>query len=278
MMAETATAAELQRIADKLRLDVVRMVHDARDGHPGPALSIADIIATLYFRELNIDPHNPRWEDRDRLILSKGHACPVLYAALARRGYFPAAEFAGLRSLGSMLQGHPCMKKTPGVDATSGSLGNGLAIGVGMAIAAKYRKKAYYTYVVLGDGEIQEGIVWEAAMCAKRYRLDNLIAFVDNNGWQSGDSVEKVSGLLPIAPKWEAFGWHCQSIYGHDCGQIVDAIATAKQAGGPAVIVAKTVKGKGLDFMENDNSWHKRVPDDAQLAAAQRILGGADDE
>ncbi len=273
-MAETAKVAELRKIAARLRLDVVKMVHDAGDGHPGPALSIADIVATLYFKELNINPKNPRWEDRDRFILSKGHACPVLYAALARRGFFPLDEYAGLRCLGSILQGHPCMKKTPGIDATSGSLGNGLAIGVGMAIAAKYRKKNYYTYVILGDGEIQEGIVWEAAMCAKKYRLDNLIAFVDNNGWQSGDSVEKVSGLLPILPKWEAFGWHCQEIDGHDIGQIVDAVATAKKANGPAVIVAKTVKGKGLDYMENDNSWHKRVPDDSQLAIALEVLGG----
>ncbi|HWQ62648.1 MAG TPA: transketolase [Negativicutes bacterium] len=277
-MAEVAKVAELQKIADRLRLDVVKMVHDAKDGHPGPALSIADIVATLYFRELNIDPKNPSWEDRDRFILSKGHACPVLYAALARRGYFSADEFAGLRSLGSILQGHPCMRKTPGVDATSGSLGNGLSIGVGMAIAAQYREKSYYTYVVLGDGEIEEGIVWEAAMCAKKHRLSNLIAFVDHNGWQSGDSVDKVSGLLPILPKWEAFGWHCQSIDGHNFEQIVSAIESAKKADEPSVIVAKTVKGKGLDFMENDNSWHKRVPDDSQLAVALKVLGGAADE
>lgn len=273
-MAAVAKAAELQKIADQLRLDVVKMVHGAKDGHPGPALSIADIVATLYFKELNVDPRNPRWEDRDRFILSKGHACTVLYAALARRGYFSVEEYAGLRKLGCILQGHPCMKKTPGIDMTSGSLGNGLSIGVGMAIAAKYRKKAYYTYVVLGDGEIQEGIVWEAAMCAKKYQLNNLIVFIDNNGWQSGDSVEKVSGLLPILPKWEAFGWHCQSIDGHDIGQIIAAVATAKKAAGPSVIVAKTTKGKGLDYMENDNSWHKRVPDDDQLAIALRVLGG----
>lgn len=274
-MVEAAKAKELQKIANQLRLDVVKMVHDAKDGHPGPALSIADIVTTLYFKELNIDPKNPRWEDRDRFILSKGHACPILYAALARRGYFSTDEFAGLRHLGSTLQGHPCMKKTPGIDATSGSLGNGLSIGVGMAIAAKYRKKSYYTYVALGDGEIQEGIVWEAAMCAKKYKLNNLITFVDNNGWQSGDSVDKVSGLMPILPKWEAFGWHCQSIDGHDFAQIITAIDSAKKADAPSVIVAKTIKGKGLDFMENDNSWHKRVPDDSQLAIAMKVLGGA---
>ena len=271
-------AEELQKIANRLRLDVVKMVYEAKDGHPGPALSIADIIAVLFFKELNINPHNPQWEDRDRFILSKGHACPVLYAALARLGYFSVDEFSGLRKLGCLLQGHPCMKKTPGIDATSGSLGNGLSIGVGMAIAAKYRKKSYNTYVILGDGEIQEGIVWEGAMCAKKYQLNNLIVFIDNNGWQSGDSVSKVSGLLPILPKWEAFGWHCQEIDGHNLSQIIDSITKAKHADAPAVIVAKTIKGKGLDFMENDNSWHKRVPDDKQLAIAISVLGGGVNE
>lgn len=277
-MVEADKVLELQRIANQLRLDVVKMVHNAKDGHPGPAFSVADIVTTLYFKELNIDPKNPQWEDRDRFILSKGHACPVLYAALARRGFFSTEEFSGLRRLGCILQGHPCMKKTPGIDATSGSLGNGISIGTGMAIAAKYRKKSYYTYVVLGDGEIQEGIVWEAAMCANKYKLDNLIVFIDNNGWQSGDSVSVVSGLGPILPKWEAFGWHCQSIDGHDIKQIIDAVANAKMAGAPSVIVAETIKGKGLDFMENDNSWHKRVPDDEQLAIALRVLGGAANE
>lgn len=273
-MLETRSVAELQKIADQLRLDVVKMVHDAKDGHPGPALSAADIITTLYFRELNIDPSNPKWADRDRFILSKGHACPALYAALARKGYFSVEEFQGLRGLGCLLQGHPCMKKTPGVDMTSGSLGNGLSIGVGMAIAAKYRKKSYNTFIILGDGEIQEGIVWEAAMCAKRYQLNNLIVFVDHNGWQSGGKVEDISGLLPILPKWEAFGWHCQTIDGHDFTQIITAIDTAKKTPGPSVIIAKTIKGKGLPYMENDNSWHKRVPTDEELVVAVEVLGG----
>jgi len=273
-MLETNSATELQKIANQLRLDVVKMVHDAKDGHPGPALSAMDMITTLYFRELNIDPSNPKWADRDRFILSKGHACPALYAALARKGYFSVEEFQGLRGLGCLLQGHPCMKKTPGVDMTSGSLGNGLSIGVGMAIAAKYRKKAYNTFVILGDGEIQEGIVWEAAMCAKRYQLNNLIVFVDHNGWQSGGQVEDISGLLPILPKWEAFGWHCQAIDGHDFTQIITAIDAAKKTPGPSVIIAKTIKGKGLPYMENDNSWHKRVPTDEELAVAVEVLGG----
>ncbi len=276
-MLENGSVEQLQAIASQLRLDVVRMVHDAKDGHPGPALSAIDMITTLYFREMNIDPANPQWADRDRFILSKGHACPALYAALARKGYFSVDEFKGLRGMGCLLQGHPCMKKTPGVDMTSGSLGNGLSIGVGMAIAGKYRKKSYNTYVILGDGEIQEGIIWEAAMCAKRYQLNNLIVFVDHNGWQSGGQVEEISGLLPILPKWEAFGWHCQAIDGHDFAQIITAIENARKTPGPSVIIAKTVKGKGLPYMENDNSWHKRVPTDEELSVAVGILGGKAD-
>lgn len=276
-MLENGSVEQLQAIASQLRLDVVRMVHDAKDGHPGPALSAIDMITTLYFREMNIDPANPQWADRDRFILSKGHACPALYAALARKGYFSVDEFKGLRGMGCLLQGHPCMKKTPGVDMTSGSLGNGLSIGVGMAIAGKYRKKSYNTYVILGDGEIQEGIIWEAAMCAKRYQLNNLIVFVDHNGWQSGGQVEEISGLLPILPKWEAFGWHCQAIDGHDFAQIITAIENARKTTGPSVIIAKTVKGKGLPYMENDNSWHKRVPTDEELSVAVGILGGKAD-
>lgn len=276
-MLENGSVEQLQAIASQLRLDVVRMVHDAKDGHPGPALSAIDMITTLYFREMNIDSANPQWADRDRFILSKGHACPALYAALARKGYFSVDEFKGLRGMGCLLQGHPCMKKTPGVDMTSGSLGNGLSIGVGMAIAGKYRKKSYNTYVILGDGEIQEGIIWEAAMCAKRYQLNNLIVFVDHNGWQSGGQVEEISGLLPILPKWEAFGWHCQAIDGHDFAQIITAIENARKTPGPSVIIAKTVKGKGLPYMENDNSWHKRVPTDEELSVAVGILGGKAD-
>ena len=276
-MLENGSVEQLQAIASQLRLDVVRMVHDAKDGHPGPALSAIDMITTLYFREMNIDSANPQWADRDRFILSKGHACPALYAALARKGYFSVDEFKGLRGMGCLLQGHPCMKKTPGVDMTSGSLGNGLSIGVGMAIAGKYRKKSYNTYVILGDGEIQECIIWEAAMCAKRYQLNNLIVFVDHNGWQSGGQVEEISGLLPILPKWEAFGWHCQAIDGHDFAQIITAIENARKTPGPSVIIAKTVKGKGLPYMENDNSWHKRVPTDEELSVAVGILGGKAD-
>lgn len=266
---------ELQGIANRIRLDVMKMVYEAKDGHPGPAFSITDIMTALYFKEMQIDPKCPRWEDRDRFILSKGHACPALYAVLAHLGYFSTDELSGLRKTGCILQGHPDMNKTPGIDITSGSLGNGLSMAVGMAIAAKYQKKSYYTYVAMGDGELQEGLVWEAAMCASRYKLNNLIAFIDHNGWQSGGSLEEVSGILPILPKWQAFNWDCQVIDGHDFSQILQAIEKAKQSTEkPSMIIAKTIKGKGLSFMENDNSWHKRVPTDEQMSEAIKVLGG----
>lgn len=272
-----AEEKDLRQIAKELRLDVIRMVHHAADGHPGPAFSCADIVTALYFSEMRVDPQNPQWEDRDRFILSKGHACPVLYAALAKLGFYDAKEFDGLRHLGSKLQGHPTLQKTPGLDMTSGSLGNGLSIGQGMALAAKYLGKDYYTYVILGDGETQEGVVWEAAMSAKHYCLSNLIAFIDNNGFQSGGSCKEVSTDLPHAEKWRAFGWYVQEIDGHDMGQILNAVKNAKaQKESPSMIVAKTVKGKGLAYMENDNSWHKRVPTDEQLRIAEEVLGGAE--
>ena len=265
----------LKKTADQLRLDVVKMVHDAHDGHPGPALSAMDMITALYYNVMRIDPNRPDWEDRDRFILSKGHACPALYAALGRKGYFSADEFDGLRKFDRMLQGHPTLQKTPGLDMTSGSLGNGLSIASGMALAAKYKNKSYKTYVILGDGEIEEGIVWEAAMFAKKHKLDNLIAFVDQNGWQSGSTVEACSGLCPIKEKWEIFGWDVQETDGHDFDELLKVIGKAQnQEGKPHMIIAKTVKGKGLDFMENDNSWHKRVPDDDQLKRAAEQLGG----
>lgn len=265
---------KLEKIAKQLRLDVMNMVYEAKDGHPGPAFSIADVVTTLYFDQMKIHPEEPHWEDRDRFILSKGHACPILYAALARRGYFSIDEFHGLRKLGSILQGHPDMNKTPGIDVTSGSLGHGLSLGVGMALAAKYHKKDYYTYVAIGDGESQEGLIWEGAMSASRYKLDHLIVFLDHNGWQSGGGIEEVSGLEPVLPKWEAFNWHCQVIPGHDIKAIQGAIQKAKEyKGKPSMIILNTIKGKGLSFMENDNSWHKRVPTEDQMAEAIRVLG-----
>lgn len=201
---------ELEEIARLIRIDVITMIYKAGDGHPAPALSVTDLIVALYFNIMKVDPLNPDWENRDRFILSKGHACPALYAALARKGYFSRSELTGLRSLGSNLQGHPDMNKTPGVDSTSGSLGNGVSIGLGMTLAGRLFGRDYFTYVITGDGEIQEGVVWEAAMSAKKYKAGRLIVFVDNNGVQSGGPIDQVSGLNPILPKWKAFGWHCQ--------------------------------------------------------------------
>lgn len=268
------TAKELERIAKTLRLDVMKMVYDSQDGHPGPAFSIADLVATLFFKEMNIDPQNPHWDNRDRFILSKGHACPILYAALAEKGYFSKEELHGLRKLGTILQGHPDMNKTPGVDMTAGSLGNGLSIGLGMALAAKYHHKDYYTYVVIGDGESNEGLIWEGSMAASKFKADNLIVFLDHNGWQSGGAVTDVSGLEPVLPKWEAFNWDCQVIDGHDYDAISQAIANAKACKGkPHMIILNTIKGKGLPFMENDNSWHKRAPTKEELDIAIKVLG-----
>lgn len=265
---------ELKNIARLLRRDVVRMIYQAGDGHPGPALSATDIIAALYFNVMRLDPANPGWPDRDRFILSKGHACPALYAALARRGYFSTEELPGLRSFPSMLQGHPDMNKTPGIDMTSGSLGNGIAIGLGMALAGRLKKMDYRTFVITGDGELEEGIVWEAAMVAKHYDLGKFCVFVDNNGMQSGGAVDRLSGLYPILPKWESFGWHCQEIDGHDFEQILPAIEKAHQeTGRPSVILAHTIKGQGVPFMIGDNSWHKRVPTAEEFKKAMIALG-----
>jgi len=266
--------AKLKKIARTLRQDVMRMIHLAGDGHPGPSLSVTDIIAALYFDIMNIDPSNPSWKDRDRLVLSKGHSCPAVYAALARRGYFSIEELPGLRSLASMLQGHPDMNKTPGIDTTSGSLGNGISIGLGMALAARLRDQKYFTYVVTGDGELEEGVVWEAMMAAAHYQVGRLITVVDNNEMQSGGPVAKISGLYPILPKLKAFGWHCQEIDGHDFGEILNSIELAqREESKPSMILAHTIKGKGVPFMIGDNSWHKRVPTEAQLKEALLALG-----
>lgn len=273
-------AKKLKKIADKLRLDVVRMVHLAGDGHPGPALSIADIVATLYYKVMNIDPENPDWPERDRLILSKGHACPIVYAALARKGYFSTEELPSLRSINSILQGHPDMIKTPGIDMTSGSLGNGISIGSGMAAASSVTEKDYNVYVITGDGELQEGVIWEAAMSAAHHNLGKLIVFVDNNGFQSGGEINDINRtILPVLEKWKAFRWHCQGIDGHNISEILTAIDKAQsKTEQPSVIVAKTTKGKGLPFMENDNSWHKRTPTEEELKEAIKVFGGVDNE
>ncbi len=268
--------AELKTIAQKLRLEAVRMVYEGKDGHPGPALSIADIITALYFDIMNLDPASPGWGDRDRLVLSKGHACPILYAALNERGYFtPKVEHFNLRQLHSTFQGHPSMHSTPGIDMTSGSLGNGIAIGAGMAAAAKINRKDYTTYVICGDGELQEGVCWEGVNTAAGRGLDNLIVFVDRNGWQSYKSVEFTVGRNNPGERFAAFGWHVQEIDGHDFDAIRQAVARAKaEKGRPSCIVCNCVKGKGVSYMENNNAWHKGVPTDEQFALAMQELGG----
>ena len=275
-MSELSEQEKIEQKAKKLRLDAIKMIYEAKDGHPGPALSVADIVAALYFDIMRLDPKNPDWEDRDRFILSKGHACPVYYAALAEKGYF-GEKFDNfkLRALGSMFQGHPVMGKTPGVDFTSGSLGNGIAIGAGMAIGAKYKKKDFRTFVIVGDGEMQEGICWEGLNAAAAKNLDNLYVFVDNNGWQSGGTLSEVCKEQNIAQQFAAFSWDVQEIDGHNIDEIKNSIQKAGQAKGrPHAIICKTTKGKGVSFMENDNSWHKRVPSEEQWEMAQTELAG----
>ena len=263
----------LKEQAKQIRRDIVNMVGAAKSGHPGGSLSATEILTYLYFEEMNVKPEEPKWADRDRFVLSKGHAAPVLYAALAHKGFFPVEELSTLRKLGSHLQGHPDMKKVPGVDMSTGSLGTGISAAVGMALACQMDKKANYVYTVLGDGEIQEGQVWEAAMAAAHYKLDNLIAFVDNNGLQIDGNVDDVLSPNPIDAKFGAFGWHVQVIDGHDFQQIADAVKAAKAAKGqPSVIVAKTVKGKGVSYMENQAGWHGSAPNAEQVAQAMEDL------
>lgn len=259
----------LKEQAKEIRKDIVTMIGQAKSGHPGGSLSAAEILTYLYFEEMKIDPKNPKWEDRDRFVLSKGHAAPVLYAALARRGYFPVEELSTLRKIGSHLQGHPDMNKVPGVDMSTGSLGTGFSAATGMALACKLDQKENYVYTLLGDGELQEGQVWEAAMSAAHYKLDNLIAFVDNNGLQIDGNIDDVLSPNPIDAKFAAFGWHVLTIDGHDFGQIAAAVAAAKaEKGRPTMIVAKTVKGKGVSYMENQAGWHGSAPNEEQVAAA----------
>jgi len=274
-MADHSVILKLEDQARQIRRDVVDMIYKSGDGHPSPSMSVTDIVTALYFNVLRIDPARPAWEDRDRFILSKGHSCPALYATLARRGYFSVDELPTLRFLHSNLQGHPYAPKTRGLDATTGSLGNGLSVGVGMALAARMRDRDYRTYVVTGDGELGEGLIWEAAMCSGHQKLAKLTVIVDNNNYQSGGTVGEVSGVYPLEEKWEAFGWHSQTIDGHDFGAILDAVENAKKVTDrPSAIIAKTIKGKGVSFMIGDNSWHKRTFTDAEYAAAMRELGG----
>lgn len=264
---------ELQKTANEVRKGIVTAVHGAKAGHPGGSLSAADIFTYLYFEEMNIDPKDPKKADRDRFVLSKGHTAPGLYSVLANRGFFPVEDLPTLRHLGSYLQGHPCMQETPGVDMSSGSLGQGISAAVGMALAAKMDGKDYRTYTLLGDGEIQEGQVWEASMFAGHRKLDNLVVIVDNNGLQIDGKIDDVCSPYPIDKKFEAFNFHVINIDGNDFDQIDAAFKEAKATKGmPTAIICKTVKGKGVSFMENSAGWHGKAPNDEEYATAMADL------
>lgn len=264
---------ELQKTAVEVRKGIVTSVHSAKAGHPGGSLSAADIFTYLYFEEMNIDPKNPKKEDRDRFVLSKGHTAPGLYSVLANRGYFPVEDLVTLRHIGSYLQGHPDMKHIPGVDMSSGSLGQGISAAVGMALAGKMSHADYRVYTLLGDGEIQEGQVWEASMMAGFRKLDNLVVIVDNNNLQIDGSIEEVCSPYPIDKKFEAFNFHVITIDGNDFDQIDAAFKEARATKGmPTAIIAKTVKGKGVSYMENQVGWHGVAPNDEQYAVAMEEL------
>lgn len=264
---------ELEKMANEIRKDIVTAVHSAKSGHPGGSLSSADIFTYLYFEEMNVDPANPKWEDRDRFVLSKGHVAPGLYSTLAEKGYFPKEDLKTLRHTGSYLQGHPDMKHIPGIDMSSGSLGQGVSVAVGMAAAGKYDKKDYRVYTLTGDGEIQEGQIWEAAMWAGHRKLDNLVVIVDNNNLQIDGSIEDVCSPYPIDKKFEAFNFHVINIDGNDFDQIRAAFKEARETKGmPTAIIAKTVKGKGVSFMENAAGWHGKAPNDEEYEIAMADL------
>ena len=264
---------ELMKTANEVRKGIVTAVHSAKSGHPGGSLSAADIYTYLYFEEMNIDPKDPKKADRDRFVLSKGHTAPGYYSTLAHRGFFPVEDLTTLRKVGSYLQGHPDMKHIPGVDMSSGSLGQGISAAVGMAISAKLSNDDYRVYTLLGDGEIQEGQVWEAAMFAGSRKLDNLVVIVDNNGLQIDGPVDEVNSPYPIGAKFEAFNFNVVEIDGHDFDQIADAFKQAKECKGkPTAIIMKTIKGKGVSFMENQVSWHGSAPNDEQCKQALEEL------
>ncbi|WP_425447109.1 transketolase [Dethiothermospora halolimnae] len=266
---------ELKETSKVIRQDIIKMLHESGSGHPGGSLSSTEIVTALFFKEMNIDPKDPNWEERDRFVLSKGHAAPVLYAALAEKGFFPKEELMKLRKTGSMLQGHPDKKGTPGVDMSTGSLGQGLSISNGMALSAKLDNKDYRVYTILGDGEIQEGMVWEAAMFSAHYKLDNLIAFLDHNGLQIDGKNEEVINVEPVDKKFEAFGWNVIKIDGHNFEEIFNAIDGGKETKGkPTIIIANTIKGKGVSFMEDEAGWHGKAPNDEEFKIALSELGG----
>lgn len=273
------TNLELQKMANEVRKGIVTSVHSAKAGHPGGSLSAADMFTYLYFEEMNIDPKNPKMEDRDRFVLSKGHTAPGYYAALANRGYFPVEDLKTLRHLGSYLQGHPCMQETPGVDMSSGSLGQGISAAVGMALAGKLDNKDYRVYTLLGDGEIQEGQVWEAAMFAGARKLDNLVVIVDNNGLQIDGKVEDVCSVYPIDKKFEAFNFQAINVDGHNFDEIRAAMQKARDTKGmPTAIIMHTVKGKGVSFMEDQAGWHGKAPNDEEYEIAMADLKKIDEQ
>ena len=270
---ENMQTLELKKIANEVRKGIVTAVHSAKAGHPGGSLSAADIYTYLYFEEMNVDPKNPEAPDRDRFVLSKGHTAPGYYATLAHKGYFPVEDLVKFRHINSYLQGHPCKQHVPGVDMSSGSLGQGISAAVGMAISAKLTNDDYRVYTLLGDGEIQEGQVWEAAMLAGHRNLDNLVVIVDNNGLQIDGNIADVCSPYPIDKKFEAFNFHVINIDGHDFDQIAAAFKEARETKGqPTAIIAKTVKGKDVSFMENQASWHGTAPNDEQYAVAMEDL------
>ncbi|MEG3029410.1 MAG: transketolase [Oscillospiraceae bacterium] len=263
----------LQTKAVEIRQGIIKAVHSAKSGHPGGSLSVADTLTYLYFEKMNIDPKNPTWSERDRLVLSKGHTAPALYATLAERGYFDKSELLKLRKVGAMLQGHPDMKGVPGVDMSTGSLGQGISAAVGMALGAKISNKKYTTYAILGDGELQEGQVWEAAMAAAHYKLDNLVAVVDNNNLQIDGKVSDVMSVYPIDGKFASFGWNVATCDAHDFESLNDAFEkTNEKNGKPWVIIQKSVKGKGVSFMENNAAWHGTPPNDEQFEQGMKEL------
>ncbi|EYE88853.1 transketolase [Fervidicella metallireducens AeB] len=267
---------KLSGIACTIRQDIIKMLTESASGHPGGSLSAVEILTALYFSEMKVDTSNPRCEDRDRFVLSKGHAAPVLYATLAEKGFFDKKHLSTLRKLGSILQGHPNMNDTPGVDMSTGSLGQGLSAANGMALAGKLDNKDYRVFVLLGDGELEEGQVWEAAMTSAHYKLDNLIAFIDHNGLQIDGEITEVMNPESISEKFKAFGWNVIDIDGHNFEEIFEAIDKAKETKGkPTAVVAKTVKGKGVSFMENVAGWHGTAPNKEQCEQALKELGGA---
>lgn len=270
---ETTKKVQLQRIANHVRQGVIEGVYHAKSGHPGGSLSIADTLTYLYYNEMKVDPANPKWEERDRLVLSKGHCCPALYSVLAEKGYFDKSELKSLRHVGAMLQGHPDMKHIPGVDMSSGSLGQGISAACGIALAGKLKKADWRVFTILGDGEIEEGQVWEAAMFAAHHKLDNLVAVVDNNNLQIDGPIDEVCSPYPIDKKFESFNFHVINIDGNDFDEIKRAFDEARTTKGmPTAIIAHTVKGKGVSYMENSVGWHGKAPNDEEYAVAMEDL------